>query len=126
MDKPQSAIEAVVQDKLPGRCSKNPEAGEGDASYRLKLTGGKFAPNTVALAVINHAGSIAARRGVVSSDLDGDGRREFFRTCASNEGLHLTVWSGRPLAGRRRWHRYFYLGYDLVPNCKEADYAGTQ
>ena len=57
-----------------------------------------------------------------SLDLDGDGRAESFRQCASGEGLHLTVWSGAPLKGRRRWHRYVYLGYDTEPDCQPADY----
>jgi antitoxin (DNA-binding transcriptional repressor) of toxin-antitoxin stability system len=44
------------------------------------------------------------------------------RSCTSNEGLHLTVWSGVPLSSRRLWHAYWYLGYDVDPNCRPADY----
>ena len=54
-------------------------------------------------------------------DLDGDGTAERFRICTSMEGLHLTVWSGAPLTGRRRWHQYHYLGYDVEPSCEDAD-----
>ena len=35
----------------------------------------------------------------------------------SIKGIHLTVWSGGYPEGRRQWHRYFYLGYDVEPNC---------
>jgi hypothetical protein len=44
------------------------------------------------------------------------------RSCASSEGLHLTVWSGTPLRSERLWHRYWYLGYDVEPDCQPADY----
>ena len=49
----------------------------------------------------------AARFGVaddrIEADLDGDDTPERFRICTSMEGLHLTVWSGVPLASARRW-----------------------
>lgn len=46
-----------------------------------------------------------------------------FRVCASTEGLHATAWGGRPLASPRRWHAYYYLGYDVEPTCSEKDYT---
>jgi len=46
-----------------------------------------------------------------------------FRFCASTEGLHATAWAGTPLASSRRWHAYYYLGYDVDPTCMEAEYA---
>ena len=45
-----------------------------------------------------------------------------FRFCASTEGLHATAWAGQPLASPRRWHAYYYLGYDVDPTCREAEY----
>ena len=44
------------------------------------------------------------------------------RSCASTEGLHLTVWAGQPLRSRRVWHQYYYLRYDVEPTCQPADY----
>jgi hypothetical protein len=41
------------------------------------------------------------------------------RRCASTEGLHFSAWT----AGRRVWHEYFYLGYDVDPTCSEAESA---
>jgi hypothetical protein len=46
-----------------------------------------------------------------------------FRQCASTEGLHATAWAGTPLASPRKWHAYYYLGYDTEPTCEVADYA---
>ena len=52
------------------------------------------------------------------------GRKSWrFRTCASEEGIHTTAWSGLPLASPRRWHAYYYLGYDVDPDCTPADFA---
>jgi hypothetical protein len=124
-DKPQSLAEAAVLKKLPNSCSINPEADAKDSFYSLKIIRGKVESGAVALAVINHGEKFVSGGRIVSADLNRDGRREYFRTCTSNEGLHLTVWSGRPLAGKRRWHRYFYLSYDVVPSCKKRDYEGT-
>jgi hypothetical protein len=45
-----------------------------------------------------------------------------FRVCAGTEGLHATAWAGVPLASPRRWHAYYYLGYDVDPTCSEAEY----
>lgn len=59
----------------------------------------------------------------VRIDLDLDGMTEQFRACTSSEGLHLTIWSGEPLVGSRRWHYYYYLGYDVEPDCVEQDFA---
>jgi hypothetical protein len=55
-------------------------------------------------------------------DLDGDGTLEGFRSCASGEGLHLTVWYGEPLSTARLWHGYYYLGYDTESDCGPQDY----
>lgn len=59
---------------------------------------------------------------VLSVDFDGDKLPETFRECASNEGLHRTVWSGAPLTGKRRWHAYRYLGYDVESDCDPKDW----
>jgi hypothetical protein len=45
-----------------------------------------------------------------------------FHVCASSEGLWATAWAGAPLASTRRWHSYYYLGYDIDPNCEEKEY----
>ena len=40
------------------------------------------------------------------------------KMCASTEGLHLTAWAD----GRRVWHTYFYLGYDVDPDCTDEEW----
>jgi hypothetical protein len=99
-----------------------PEAAEpADGSYRVVISGGPLAEGPY-FAVLVGSGRLAVKGSTVSGDLDGDGVLETFRVCTSTEGLHLTVWSGDPLKGTRRWHRYFSLGYDVEPSCEEPDY----
>ena len=125
LGKPQYVAEALILEKLSSSCSTNPETNERTSFYSLKPNKGSVELNTVSIAVVNYDGTFALNRGAVSADLNRDGRSEYFRKCTSNEGIHLTVWSGKPLVGQRRWHRYFYLNYDVVPSCKEKDYEGT-
>ena len=125
-DKPQRVAKAVVEGKADRGCSRNPDAAPNASFYWLKFVGEKLAvgpgePLPPLIAVVRPAGPVSVRRGVASGDLNGDGRAEFFRVCTSTEGNHLTVWTGRPLTGRRVWHSYYYLGYDVVPTCKKKD-----
>jgi len=74
------------------------------------------------VAVIGRPGARIVRAGgLLQAELDGAAPAETFRACASLEGAHLTVWSGRPLAGRRLWHVYYYLGYDTEEDCTPGD-----
>jgi hypothetical protein len=122
---PQRAAQAIVEKKLASSCSHDPTTNTDASFYSLKLLGKGVdlsEPMPPAIAVVRSATPVLLKHGVASADLDGDGRTEFFRICTSNEGNHLTVWSGMPLQGKRRWHSYYYLGYDVVPNCKRKDY----
>jgi len=88
---------------------------------------------------VDAPGDTVGRRGVpiiilgkvASAQMRGDtvllavepGRKSWrFRTCASAEGVHATAWSGVPLAAPRRWHAYYYLGYDVEQDTP-PDYA---
>ena len=62
--------------------------------------------------------------GVITADLDADTHRDYFRSCTSSEGVHFTIWTDAPLTGTRRWHRYYYLGYDVDPTCTAAESSG--
>jgi hypothetical protein len=124
--KPQRVAKATIEQKLASSCSHDPNTTSSDASfYSLKLVGKAVdlsEPMPPAIAVVRSATPVLLKHGIASADLDGDGRTEFFRICTSNEGNHLTVWSGKPLQGKRSWHSYYYLGYDVVPTCKKKDY----
>ena len=125
--KPQRVVHAVIDGKAGNSCSRDPMVQAETSFYWLKLVNKPKAIDlsevwSPAIAIVSPARPLSIRRGIASGDLDGDGRPEFFRICASSEGNHLTIWSGKPLIGKRRWHSYYYLGYDTVANCKKKDY----
>jgi len=91
---------------------------------RVRVTG-EQPPPFVGMAISSsRASSFSVNDGAVAADIDGDGQREYFRSCTSTEGVHLTVWSGAALTGQRRWHAYHYVGYDMVPSCTPAEIGG--
>jgi hypothetical protein len=82
---------------------------------------GEFFP--IAVAIGNGVPWVRGADHLVRADVDGDGLLELVRSCASSEGLHLTVWTVlrptvAPDSGETpRWHSYHPLGYDVEPNC---------
>lgn len=118
---PQSVVEAEVTGASDVGCPgvKDPH----QSGYRLRVVKGA-APDFMPL--IGAPGSSARFRqqgGAVVAHLDGDGTAQSFRSCTSADGVHLTVWQGKPLEGVRLWHQYYYLGQDLDPNCTGKDTA---
>ena len=96
-----------------------------DTAYRLNMDPAHSLSqkHTYDMAVRTPLDQFQNRSGPFGADLNKDGIQDQFRTCASGEGLHLTVWNGEPLKSRKMWHRYLYLGYDLESNCVEADWT---
>lgn len=118
---PQTVGEAVVTGKADAACAEEGKGEPGLAHYAFRLTAGSLRKGAPAFALVNVGGPLSTGDDGVTGDLDGDGRAEFFRFCTSAEGVHLTLWRGKPLDGRRLWHAYHYLGYDVEPDCTEAE-----
>ncbi len=114
---PQAVSEAEVVGKASSACPALPGSASDRHRYAIRVTKGNVEPAQPMFAIAGFTGRFETRGGTVAADLDGDGKREFFRSCASAEGLHLTVWSGAPLSGTPKWHDYYYAGYDLEANC---------
>jgi hypothetical protein len=90
--------------------------------YLLRLVSGTV-PDHLPLIALTGDPALRTGNGNVIADLNGNGKSDSFRSCASSEGVHLTVWEGRPLEGIRIWHQYHYLGQDLEANCEKKDTA---
>lgn len=88
--------------------------------YRLRIDVSSPAP-FIGIGVVAEGVRFEHSGNVVTADLDGDRRPEFFRSCTSSEGVHFTIWSDASLTGQRRWHRYHALGYDVAPTCTSAE-----
>ncbi len=126
-------VQRLVQAKTAGAAIIVPpgddrlalDGANGDtARYKLAIIGdAELRPGAVGFGLAGVADGCKASETVVSCDLEPDGPPLFFRVCASREGLHYSVWSGKPLEGARRWRAYYYLGYDVEPDCTERDFS---
>jgi hypothetical protein len=123
-DVPQEVVVATITGAI---ASCAPAAGhpvrDSDSAqlsaYELRLKGGA---ETHGLGIV-FVGRIPARRlsGVYELRASHIYQRVRVRSCASLEGIHLSVWSGTPRASRRLWHLYWYLGFDVEPTCEEGE-----
>ncbi|MEP7077116.1 MAG: hypothetical protein ABI878_15025 [Acidobacteriota bacterium] len=120
--RPQSIKSAFVSKKVAASCSSEIDVAEHVSFYLLRMRKVDFP--FVEIGYVGTSGVMSVR-GVATADLNADGKKEYFRNCTSGEGVHLTVWTGHPLVGRRVWHSYYYLSYDTEPTCKKKDYEGT-
>lgn len=127
---PQKVLKAVVGKKVDSSCVRRfSEAGDDNPGenyfYTLNLTEklpDMFFIFGVGIAVIDPPKPIQVQNNLASIDLNEDGKPEFFRKCNSSEGGHFTIWTGKPLKGKRIWHSYYYVDYDTVPTCQKKDW----
>jgi hypothetical protein len=111
---PVGATVYVIHSGVPTRTQTARVRRVGCPPASKIMTGAWYELNIRAREPIVAFGAVRARS---ATDPDGDGKRELFQQCASTEGLHLTIWTGKT----RRWHAYHYLGYDLQPNCTDEE-----
>jgi hypothetical protein len=118
---PQSIVAAEVQQPADTACARMDETNASGQRYEIRLLGPALPPSMPVIAVSEFSGRFRMRGQYVTADLDRDGKPEYFRFCTTSEGVHLTVWTGRPLQGKRRWSQYYDLGYDVDVNCTPKD-----
>lgn len=79
--------------------------------YRIKP-----APTTeLAIGVLSGHSDLADVDVVL--DTNGDGRRDTFSQCSTAEGVQFSVWADKAGSGEPLWSSYYYLGYDVQPDC---------
>ena len=107
-------------------CPSIDPAGVDISRYEIRLAQQENLSGLPAIALYGVDASFGKADDLVVSDLDGDGKQEYFRSCASSEGIHFTVWSGKPLQGKLRWRQYLYLGYDVEATCTPTEIEGPK
>lgn len=111
---------ARVETKLDEDCDVD-LSEHGDSYYRIHLNDSTKVRYPY-FALIGKTRPVVGRDGTIRGDVGHGGAHEEFRVCTSHEGLHFTVWWGKALKGKRRFHAYFPLRYEVNPSCTEADY----
>jgi hypothetical protein len=119
---PQKIVAARVQEQTTSAATcpaltEERAAGIKAGTVFYALEGGGISRSDMALGIVNAPATPTIVDGQAKVDLDQDGRSEVFTSCASSEGINFAVWSGNPYEGDSRWSEYYYVGYDLVPNC---------
>lgn len=114
---PQSTADARVLEGPDKSCARSDASDEAVHAYRVHTGTSNPEPSMPAIAISDFSRSFGKMDGLIFTDLEGDGQQNFFRSCTSAEGVHFTVWSGKPLKGKLKWHQYYYLGYDVDANC---------
>ena len=109
----------VVDGWIRGRSTEpcNQSVGLEAQSYLLGLRHSISEAEEVGVAVYDLSARVEYLDGEFIVRTQGASAPLQFRQCASQEGLHLTAWRG----SRRTWHEYWYLGFDLEPNCSEEE-----
>lgn len=119
-----STPQTIGRARIIGRSSACPALfvdSTPSAFYDAQVVSGALEEGLPALALASVTAPLTLNDSLFSTDLDGDGQMDTFHWCTSAEGIHLTLWNGAPASGRREWHRYVYVGYDLDPTCTEAE-----
>jgi len=103
VDPPRKAAVVVVEREGPA-CEGFRRAHILGPSYVATGSSGMTADDGIWLAVPGRRST--RRRGEVVTVSVGAAHQDArVRSCASNEGLHFTLWAGVPLRSRRLWHQ---------------------
>jgi hypothetical protein len=98
---------------MPGRAAGNAKPG----IFFYALETGSVSPSDMGFGIIAIPANPVVVNGLAKVDLDQDGRDEVFSSCASSEGIKLSVWTEKANQGEPRWSAYYYLDYDTEPTC---------
>lgn len=120
---PQFSTPGKLGRRTKAPCFPPPRASQDSMMYSVDAPGDTIGYRGVPIIILGKLATSATRGDTVSLVVEPGRPGWQFRTCASEEGIHTTAWSGKPLSSPRRWHAYYYLGYDVEPDCTPADSA---
>ncbi|HET9777083.1 MAG TPA: hypothetical protein VFP77_10985 [Gemmatimonadaceae bacterium] len=119
---PQYAVTGKLGKRAKAPCFPPPRSSPDSMQYAVDAPGDTLGWHGVPIVILGKLPSARMRGDTVTLEIESRKEPWRFRTCASTEGIHATAWSGAPLSSPRRWHQYYYLGYDVEPDCTPADY----
>jgi hypothetical protein len=123
----QSTAIALVVELSSSTCPGIKDDQSSYTSYQLRVAPGTsdVQENMPLIAAIALPSQFKKHHEMVEAHLPGPLPSQFdtFQSCTSADGVHLTVWQGKPLVGKRVWHQYYYLGQDLEQTCTVKETA---
>jgi hypothetical protein len=119
---PQFSTEGRLGRRSKGPCFPPPQGSVDSMEYMVDAPGDTIGRLGLPIVLLGKLPPAEMRGDTVTLVVEPGQTPWRFRTCASLEGIHATAWSGLPLSSPRRWHVYYYLGYDVEPDCAPADY----
>jgi hypothetical protein len=120
---PQYSTAGRLGDRSKSPCFPPPRASRDSMEYSVDAPGDTIGRRGVPIIILGRVAPPQMRGDTVILAVEPGRMSWRFRTCASAEGVHATAWSGIPLVAPRRWHAYYYLGYDVEQDCTPPDYA---
>jgi len=122
LEKKQKAVTSTIVKKIRSfnGCPqllddrKSINISEGNSFYLIQPLSKQI---DLAIALVGKVNMIKEGSVLVTADINGDGKPDYFTECSSLEGIHFSAWSEKPWKSKELWTSYYYLGYDLKPNC---------
>jgi hypothetical protein len=113
----------VLSAHIGGHASSDACPALQEDRREANLAGGlsfyRIEPLDEAMLAIGVVGALPVDASGAAPDLDGDGRSDTFGHCATAEGVRFFVRAGPESRGKPLWSGYYYLGYDLQPDCPD-------
>jgi hypothetical protein len=120
---PQYATQGTLGRRSKSPCFPPPRASADSMEYAVDAPGDTIGRRGVPIVILGKLPQAVMRGDTVTLAVEPGRTPWRFRTCASEEGIHATAWEGVPITSPRQWHAYYYLGYDVEPDCSPADTA---
>jgi hypothetical protein len=96
-----------------GRAKVNAKPG----MFFYALEAGDLGSRDMGIGIVEPPAHPQTVNGLARVDLDQDGRREIFSSCATTEGIKFAVWTEKAYRGEPRWSAYYYLDDETTPTC---------
>jgi hypothetical protein len=120
---PQYATTGRLGPRTKSPCFPPPRSSPDSMQYVVDAPADTVGRRGVPIVILGKLPSAQMKGDTVLLEVEPGKEAWRFRSCASEEGIHATAWSGVPLSAPRRWHAYYYLGYDVEADCNPADFA---
>jgi hypothetical protein len=120
---PQYATAGRLGLRTKNPCFPPPRSSPDSMQYAVDAPADTIGRRGVPIVILGKLPAAQMKGDTVLLEVEPGKEPWRFRTCASEEGIHATAWSGVPLTAPRRWHAYYYLGYDVEPDCTAPDFA---